>query len=205
MTRCPFAVHAALILAATAAALPGAAQNLVVNPNFDTDTTSWTGPGVWDTLDVDASPTSGSATYINASAGTAGFAFASQCITVDPAAVGYDLAARTYVPSGQAGSGVARVDVVWFTDALCTDYLTYSEFPPPGLFDTWEQAGGPSFRPSTALSARVSAVNQKYGVGSFQVFVDAVSLQPNLSSMIFGDGFDSGSQAAWSASFPGPG
>ena len=205
MTRSMFILQTVLILMVTAVAPPAIAQNLVVNPNFDTDPSGWTGPGVWDPLDVDNSPNSGSATYINTSAGTAGFAFVRQCITVDPTAIGYDIVARTYVPSGQAGTGFARVDLVWFTDSLCNDYLTYEEFLPPGLFDTWEQAGGPAFRPSTAQSVWVSAVNQKFDAGNFQVYVDALSLQPHVSStMIFGDGFDSGSQAAWSASVPGP-
>ena len=204
MTKCPIILHAVLILLATAAASPGAAQNLIVNPNFDTDTSDWTGIGEWDIFDVDASPASGSASYINTSAGVAGFSVVLQCITIDPTAVGYDITAWTYVPSGQVAAGFARVDLAWYTDTLCNDYLTFSEFYPPGLFDTWERAGGPAFRPHTALSVRVSAVNQKLGPGSFQVYADAFSLEPNLSSMLFGDSFESGDPGAWSAVILGP-
>ena len=202
--RCKI-LQAVLILGATAAATPGIAQNLVFNPNFDTDMSGWTSPGVWDTLDVDGSSASGSATYLNTSAGMAGFLFVRQCITIDPGTVGYDLSAWTLVPSGQPATGYAQVGVAWYTDTQCADYLDFAELPPPSTLDAWVESSGSVYRPFTAQSVRISATNQKFGPGNFQVWADAFTLEANTSSIVFGDGFETGNPAAWSSVVPGPG
>ena len=62
------------------AATGASAQNLLVNPDFDTDvTTGWSGIGVWDPNDVFGSPTSGSATWINTWA-SGGAIYHTQCV-----------------------------------------------------------------------------------------------------------------------------
>ena len=128
MSKYPIVLSAVTILMVTIAASPAVAQNLVVNPNFDIDTSGWVGPGVWDMLDVDGSPTSGSATHVINSIGSAGFAFELQCVILDPMIVGYDFSVWTYVASGQTATGYARVDLVWYTDTLCdTDSFRNSD------------------------------------------------------------------------------
>lgn len=194
---------AAVVAVIASAALPAAAQNLVVNPGFDSTTVPWTGPGVWDSMDVAGSPSSGSATYTNTSAGSAGFAFIQQCITVDPLIVGYRISAWTYVASGQTAPGYARIDAVWFTDPACTDYLEYDEIYPAGQLDVWEEAGGVVFRPYTAQSVKIQGINQKTAAGDFQVFVDQFSMVDHPSP-IFGDSFETGTVGAWSSVAPGP-
>lgn len=203
MTRSMFMINAVLILTMTAIAMPAIAQNLVVNPNFDVDTAGWDGPGVFDPHDVDSSPTSGSSTYINTSAGTAGFVFARQCIALDPADIGFDVSAWTYVASGQPAAGYSRVDLVWYTDTQCSAFLTSHSLPRSSVFDAWERSVGRVFVPHTTQSVRISAVNQKTETGEFQVSVDAVTLEPN-QTMIFGDSFETGSVDAWSAVSQGP-
>ena len=203
MTRSMFMINAVLILTMTAIAMPAIAQNLVVNPNFDVDTAGWDGPGVFDPHDVDSSPTSGSSTYINTSAGTAGFVFARQCIALDPADIGFDVSAWTYVASGQPAAGYARVSLVWYTDTQCSAFLTAHALPQSGDFDVWERSVGQVFVPHTAQSVRIMVVNQKFGAGDFQVFFDAVTLEPN-QTMIFNDSFETGSLDAWSAASQGP-
>jgi len=203
MTRSVFIVKAVLILTMTAIAAPAIAHNLVVNPNFDDDTMGWEGPGVYDAHDVDFSPTSGSSTFVNTSAGTAGFAFARQCITLDPADVGFDVSAWTYVASGQPAAGYARVDLVWYTDTQCESFLTAHSLPQSSVFDAWERSVGRIFIPHTTQSVRVSAINQKSEAGDFQAFFDAATLDSN-QTMIFGDSFETGSVDAWSAVTQGP-
>ena len=71
---------------------PGAAeaQNLLANPDFDTDVTGWSGVGVWDPLDAFGSPSSGSATWINTQVG-GGANYLGQCVELTPSFEGYDL------------------------------------------------------------------------------------------------------------------
>lgn len=203
MTRSMFILQTVLILMVTAVAPPAIAQNLVVNPNFDTDTMGWDGPGLHDTHDVDSSPTSGSSTYVNTSAGTAGFSFTRQCITLDAADVGYDASGWTYVASGQPATGYAKVSLLWYTDPMCASFLSAHSFPQSSVLDSWERSAGQIFKPHMAQSVNVSAVNQKFGPGDFQVFFDAMTFEPN-HDMIFGGSFESGSTAEWTAVVQGP-
>ena len=203
MTRSMFILQTVLILIVTDVAPPAIAQNLVVNPNFDTVTMGWDGPGSHDANDVDFSPTSGSSTYVNTSAGTAGFFFASQCITLDQADVGFNASAWTYVASGQPATGYAGVSLIWYTDPMCASFLSAHSFPQSSVFDSWERSAGRLFKPHMAQSVIVSAVNQKIGPGDFQVFFDAVTLERD-HTMIFGSSFETGSVAEWTAVFQGP-
>lgn len=203
MTRSMYILQTVLILMLTAVAPPAIAQNLIVNPNFDTDTMGWDGPGLHDTKDVDSSPTSGSSTYVITSAGTAGSIFARQCITLDQADVGYDASAWTFVASGQSATGYAKLGFYWYTDPLCTSFLSGQSFPQSSVLDSWERSAGQVFKPHMAQSVAVSAVNQKFGPGDFQVFFDAVTFEPN-HDMIFRGSFESGSAAEWTAVAQGP-
>ena len=66
------------------------AQNLVVNSDFDTDLTGWSGIGSWNPLDAWGSPTSGSATWINTFP-SGGANYLEQCVELAPFFEGYDL------------------------------------------------------------------------------------------------------------------
>ena len=65
------------------------AQNLLVNPDFDTDLAGWDGPAVWDPADAFGSPSSGSATWINDYAG-GGSTIVRQCVALEPWIEGSD-------------------------------------------------------------------------------------------------------------------
>ena len=84
------------------------AQNLLENPDFDTDLSGWTLTGpvapVWDPFDVDASPASGSALITNAEADAeSDIEVLSQCIITG--ADRYVWAVKAFIPSGQARTG----------------------------------------------------------------------------------------------------
>lgn len=66
------------------------AQNLLVNPDFDTDLSGWSGIGSWSPLDAWGSPASGSATWINTFP-SGGATIVDQCVELEPFFEGYDL------------------------------------------------------------------------------------------------------------------
>ena len=95
-----------VVLAVTVFLATGAsAQNLLVNPDFDTDVIpGWDGLGVWDPMDAFGSPSSGSATWTNTFT-SGGAAYLQQCIEVPVFFEGFDLSGFSLVPSGQASTG----------------------------------------------------------------------------------------------------
>ena len=111
--------HALLILALAA---PGAqqltAQNLLINPHFDTDFTGWGGgSSTFDgALDVNGSPASGSAKTINdsiqASVSEGG---ASQCVGGIVPLASYHVGIQVFVPTGQAVTGSGFACISWFS------------------------------------------------------------------------------------------
>jgi hypothetical protein len=183
-----------LTLAVAAVASVASGQNLLVNPEFDTDTSGWDGPGAWDPFDYAGSGSSGSASYTNTTAGASGATFVYQCVTLDPLAGGYDFEVWTYVASGQA-PGYVRADLVWYTDAACTDYIEATYFH-PSLFDVWAQTAWSDFSPPPALSVRVGVVNQKGAGGTLQTYTDHLWFSLDYSKL-FRDGFESGTYDAW--------
>jgi predicted enzyme related to lactoylglutathione lyase len=113
------------LLALTGAALPAAAQNLLVNPTFDTNLSSWTiGTDsvtvTWDgTRDGDGSTTSGSArTVWAASTVTGNYEAFTQCVNVNQS-VNYRFGGKAFIPSGQALAGQAYFLAVPFNQSNC--------------------------------------------------------------------------------------
>ena len=98
---------------------PGAlAQNLLANPSFDTDVSSWStlayGSVVWDSLDRNGSPGSGSAEFTNTRpGGPEGAPVArSECVLAQ-ADEEYEISAWSLIPSGQANTGLPVIFVSW--------------------------------------------------------------------------------------------
>jgi hypothetical protein len=176
----PF-VALTLLLGPTASA---SAQNLPVNPNFDTSLDGWqtsSVPGTivsWDgTRDADGSPTSGSATGLwQAPTVTGLIPVVSQCIEVTPG-VAYTHGGKIFIPSGQPTSGSAFFLATVFPTHGC------SGPPPPGPFiptpavtalDTWTESTATivPFGPSLVLSAYMAPNSG----GSFQASFDNLIL-----------------------------
>jgi hypothetical protein len=130
-----------LLLALVCSAAPAVAQNLVQNPRFDTDLTSWaeyesppdpagTDAVAWDTEDVDDSLTSGSAAVqFDATPTDANAVFGiRQCIDFAPAVQPVTSAVfgtRFKLPTNQTADGGTNVtiDVAFFDAAGCTGTL----------------------------------------------------------------------------------
>jgi len=196
MRRTSVVLLAALLL--TVLFSPSASgQNLLVNPDFDTDLSGWSGPGVWDSPDAFGSPSSGSATWINTFV-SGGALYVMQCVELTPWVEGYDLAGYGFVPSGQPGSGYTFLSVAFFSDAGCNTYLTGGSTAGSSVLDSWTLLERTGWTPIGAASAQIAAGNQKTAPGDFQVWGDAIFFGPN-PDMIFHDGFETADLSQWSS------
>lgn len=178
------------------------AQNMLINPDFDTDvTTGWSGLGVWDPMDAFGSPTSGSAMWINDFTG-GGAHYLNQCIEIPGFTGGFDLSGWTYVPSGQASTGQSYLLAVFFSDPGCADPISVFQTSNFAGFDAWVRLMLIGWSPPESSSVEISLVNTKDQPGDYQVFHDAVFFGPN-PDMVFGDGFETGDTSQWTSAVAG--
>lgn len=176
-------LRAVLPLAALLASAPAAAQNLVANPRFDTDTASWSlnDPGssfAWDSRDAGGSSASGSGHLTHST--LLYYAGAGQCVSpITPGAL-YDFGAKTFIPSGQSATGSANVLLDWYDAPGCTGNLLGSTGTNGNLgFDVWtpsSRTGMPA--PAGARSALLTVnVAKSTSPAPFEVFFDDATLQ----------------------------
>ena len=101
------------------------AQNMVVNGNFDGDTSNWTdgvsqGTFVFDPLNYSGPAGSGSGLMTITSTGPMWTGNATQCITGVSDAGVYDWGARVYIPSGHSTTGEVYLQLVWYSSTDCS-------------------------------------------------------------------------------------
>ena len=102
------------------------AQNMLVNPNFDTDLAGWGGNGWWDQEDAFGSPLSGSATWIN-DWPSAGSIYEDQCVPVPSDFKAFDLAGYVYIPTGQPViGGRTYIYLAFYSEANCDQPWRFS-------------------------------------------------------------------------------
>jgi hypothetical protein len=153
------------LLAGHAAAL--SAQNLLVNPNFDTGLSGWQATSVasWDrSLDAKQSPSSGSARgTFDASVVSGIYPVILQCV---PLAAGrtYTMGGEIYIPSGNTATGSAFFIGVFFPTADCSG-------PPPPAYTTTPQV-------TTVGAWTFSALSFTAGTGGSVEF--AAYIAPNV-------------------------
>jgi hypothetical protein len=184
-----FALFVALAFLLAGWAAPAPAQNLLVNPNFDTSLNGWqTSPigGLtvsWDgTRDADGSPTSGSAKGLWQGPTVTGFVpVVSQCVEVTPG-VPISHGGKIFIPSGQPTSGSAFFLAIVYPTHGCSGPPPPSPFiPTPAVtaLDTWTESTATiaPFGPSLLLSAYMAPSSG----GSFQANFDNLILgsEPN--------------------------
>jgi len=160
------------------AASPLAGQNVITNGEFATDLSSWSvlvGSGVWDPLDRNGSPASGSALL------TAPDSFAllrQTCLPVVPGAT-YDFGATIYLPSGQGGSGHSWIRVMWDSDCNPSGIVGLHQTPDFAGLGSWQaveysQAAAPIDATFAHLDLAVVRTS-----GTFSGHVDGVFLWPS--------------------------
>lgn len=169
------ALFGAAVLLVVASAPVASAQNLVVNPHFDTGITSWdfTGPtGSFDpTRDANGSPSSGAGQISTTVPGI--FQTFRQCITGITPGTSYDFGGKVFVVSNPQGGSVA-LGVAFFTSADCSSGpLTNAVSNVVSTTGSWQDATGSIVAPAGAVSAFVlTGVNPGPGPGVTDVVAD---------------------------------
>ena len=182
-----------------------AAQNLLVNPDFDTDVAGWTTWGtdvsiVWNPEDAYGSPASGSGEVINSYVGSASQLRAFQCVSVVGGAL-HQLRGKVLIPSGQPTIQGGLLGIWWYAEESCQAWISSAGSPlvvwPE---DVWIEIAAPlSEAPIAAQSARISLeVFQLAPGGTVSVLYDDLM----FGEVLFADGFESGDTSAWSATGP---
>jgi hypothetical protein len=183
----PILVAALIALAAG----PAAAGNLLVNPDFDTDTSGWSpsnaNPSLVQVLfdpdfDVDFLASSGSAEVQSFQVDPAGPMAKGpsmiQCVPVTPDTE-YYASGWAYTPSGQSRTALPDLTVLFFTDASCTTPVGANVESNQGTVDvdTWQLLELLATAPPSAGSARLFARPRKQEAGGeVDVLFDALFL-----------------------------
>lgn len=144
------------------AAPPALAQNELTNGEFDVDVSGWgtTDPAsfVWDMLDVDLDPSSGSL-KLTTTPPPMTMAFhgaVSECVAVSAGEEIY-VAAWAYIPSGQGDPVQAEVGLQRFTAPGChpLDLFSVEDGPITSYLDQWVELAFPTIVPPGIESAQV--------------------------------------------------
>lgn len=165
------------------------AQNLVPNPNFDTEIAPWINNDVdhmtvtWSSSDADGSVGSGSVLLVQSSpTSNFGIQLYTACLAL-PGAASYTFGGKFRIPSGQATHGNGFAGVEWYSDAACSNIINTSFAPAVTDFSTWELSSMPAVTPpagSVAAVAELFAMKTEAG-GSFSVYADDAFLIPTSS------------------------
>lgn len=150
------AVANLLLLGCFAAAVPVAAQNLIPDGDFDTNTSGWdASPGVlsWSPLDAGDDPESGSARLRFSGAGAGAGTGVVRCVSA-VAGRTYYLGGRQLIPTGQDRTGRGDLFFSFYTGANCTGSRTSG----PALLVSTPGSWIPVFGSATAPAGTVSAL-----------------------------------------------
>ena len=186
--------------------MPLMAQNVLLNPGFDTDILNWdniySGMAVWDSRDANDSALSGSAVVTNELGNGGSNGILSQCFDVSEGAV-INYSAKVYQPSGQTGEGYGHLRIRFYSEPACQSYLssgnTSSNDP---TFDTWIAVSGSDTAIASSASVRVYlAVVGTISNENFSVHFDDV-VMTIVNDLLFADDFEDGTTDAWTSVVP---
>jgi hypothetical protein len=179
MTRLPRLLSACACLGLLlASARPASAQNLLANPDFNTDLSGWNTFGaVFD--GTAGSPSPGSAQFSGSIAGTNASIFVSlaQCVTGIVPGNTYDLSGQLRLTSAPAG-GTVFAAVAWYSDAGCTTGISTDGGNPVGG-STFQASSGSFIAPGGAVAANFLVwISTSTTPGSFTGNLDTAFLGP---------------------------
>ena len=124
-------------------AVPAGAQNLVPNPNFDTELSPWitagSGSATFSTKDFTNSPNSGSGHLVVSPADPhTSSGLYSPCSPI-PAGATFSAGGSFFIPSGQSRTASPEVLIWWYSDTACapSKILTVSRGDAPPVLDSW--------------------------------------------------------------------
>ena len=189
------------------------AQNLLTNPDFDTDVSGWTCSGIgtvlWSSLDVDGSPGSGSMQIDNEAVNPTGNStiMCTQCVPLGTAPRVRLVAAALFADDPRFDpDGSARIRIIFSDDVGCSNSVDFSEIgilltPPTPADEWWSVSTGWAVVPPTATHAEALLVSWADTYEEpLRLHFDAVNLDVGVT--IFEDGFESTDVAWWSDAFP---
>ncbi len=172
------------------------AQNLLANPDFDTDMAGWTVENAtWSYLSTGGWPagvfTPGAVVGSNVGTVAGGLIALSQCVPV-AASTTYVVSAQTFVPTGQVGSGQAYVKVTLYTTSNCAAGTISSQVTTPAISTpgtSWQRSSATFTTEAVVHSARLGLVVQTpQANGTFDTRFDAVYLGRPVKGDLNGDG-----------------
>jgi hypothetical protein len=181
------------------------AQNLVMNPDFDTDVSGWitesTATIDWNPLDADNDPSSGSALVTNVSDTPGDSTGAHQCIEGVTGEAFYHFSSDILLPGGHSETGYAGLFVQWNDEPGCSGYLgsEFSSDVSTATPDVWYRVTNIAQAPMGTESARLRLSVRKFeDFGTLEAHFDNVEFE----ELIFVNGFESGDTSAWSGVGP---
>jgi hypothetical protein len=204
-----------MLVLGVATAAPADAQNLLKNPDFDTDLSGWSseyldgmptfvppdGDCVWNPNDMGGSG-SGCADCL---ASTLGFNDANSWINLHqcvPIAGVAQLVAEAHhlAPCGQSGNGSPELTLLYYENGTFMDYAADCVADESDC-DKWHRSRCPGDHvPSSATSVCiVLLVSNSTSFSTFGVAFDEIKLMPGS---IFDDDFESGNLSQWSGHVP---
>lgn len=163
----PFSSRAAFVVSLALAAAPAAAQNLLTNAGFATDTAGWTYSGgagnvAWSPLDATGRDGSGSALLTAASPSAGISAYLGQCLAAT--AGSYTFGGAVRVPSGQGRTGLVSIAFVPYDTTDCSGSgLEFQTTPGASTTDEWEPLSTTVSAPAATRSAQLLFVVRKDG------------------------------------------
>jgi|GEM_PF-3822217 len=181
-------------------------DNLLYNPNFDSDLGSWSGTAPagsvveHDPADADDAPTSGSARLANL--GAAVELDLSQCVTV-PDDGWFRVGGRLLVDHLPPAAPSPRLVLEWFGEAGCQGlavdtWQSALAVPDPG---TWPLVERFAHSPVGAISARLTLTLAADPGEDHETRWDSAVLFRD-PTVLFADGFEDGTGTAWSSVAP---
>jgi len=180
------------------ALLPAAAsaQNLLSNPDFDSDLAGWYTFATWSSEDWQGSGTSGSATLVNSLPSSGTDTLAKQCVELPTLEEGYEIRGWLMSQSADGGAGSTKVGIVWFDQPGCATYLDGVDSANVDADTGWNEVRFSATPHAGTESAEISAyIYKNVGAGTLAGYLDHVALLP---SAVFADGFESGDWLEWS-------
>jgi len=192
-------MHRLLALSVALAGLPawGAAQELIVNGHFHTDINGWTmtqglGTQVWDPLDWQASPGSGSLRLTNGNTTANGLTVTGQCIPLTPSGT-YEVGGHVRFPSPTVG-GFGGIIVGWFDNPTCAGAPLATTNTPPVLTtttNTWVESFTAAITapPGTVAVGVGPGTVKLAGAGTLDALFDRVRFGPTGTTPVTGQTF----------------
>jgi hypothetical protein len=188
-----------LFLATALVGLPawGAAQDLIVNGHFHTDINGWTLAGVgtqlWDPLDWQGNPASGSIRITNTDPVANQPTGSGQCIPLTPSGT-YEVGTHVRFPSGQGALGFGAAAVGWFDNTACAGTPLSTVNSPPvasTTTNTWVESfmSGITAPPGTVAVAAGPGVLKVGAGGSLAGLFDRVRFGPTGTTPVEAQGF----------------